>query len=273
LEEEGGERDLILFYSGDNNKLYKTLSSAKCMEKIENKTTKFVDAVKYNVVDSTGMMIESNPLFSAVEVGLVHYTDMASINARIFFTASAYLGVGFLYGKGRDVSRKIFKVTDQTKEWKQHTHDILYTAAFNLVVAVPIYAASQAVAGEEIDMTKVFVGSGLSTVIGALNGSPMGYFVDVVRDLTGMRECKRKSYPVFLKEQTPPVKKLILGGLAAASIGLMTAVYSITPNQSQNSNTLPQNKIQMEKTVVLDASVQNKSLEKLTNAYYYDFMH
>jgi hypothetical protein len=241
------------------------------MEKTKNKTKTLVNVIKNNAVDSTGMMIESNPLFSAVEVGLVHYTDMASINARLFFTASAYLGIGFLYGKGRDASRKLFHVTDQTKEWKQHVHDIGYTAAFNVIAAVPIYAASQAVAGEDIDMTKVFVGSGLSTVIGALNGSPMGYFVDVVRDLTGVRECKRKSYPVFLKEQSSPVKKLVLGGLAAASIGLMATVYSITPDQ--NPGTIPQNGIKTEKTITLDAPVQNNSLDKLTNAYYYDFAH
>jgi hypothetical protein len=141
-----------------------------------------------------------------------------------------------------------------------------------MVAALPIYAASQLVAGEDINVRQVFVGSGLSTAIGAANGYPMSYLVDVVNDLTGTRPCGRKLYPSFFREQNPVTKKFILGGLAAASVGLMAMVYSITP-PGYNVVTPQQDTIKTEKTITLEAPAKDNSLEKLTTAYYYDFQN
>ncbi len=191
---------------------------------------KVIYNLKHNFIDSTALLAESTPVFAAFEVGIAGMSDATSTNARMLAAGIAYAGVGYLFGKGRDLSRKLFKITDLTKERVQHIHDVVYTAAFNLSISPPIYALSQTLAGEDIDLTKIAIGSAAATAFGAVNGSPMGYAVDVFRDLSGVRECNRPSYPKLLKRQSAKVKKGILAGLIGASIGLTGLIYSITPN-------------------------------------------
>lgn len=224
------------------------------------KIKKIIGNLKYHVVDSTSMLAESHPVFSAFEVGIAKMSDTTSINARLLATGIAYAGMGYLFGKGRDLSRKFFKITDQTKEKIQHIHDIAYTAAFNLAIAPPMYAVSQILAKEDIDLRKIVIGSATATVFGAVNGSPMGYAVDVFRDLSGIKECNRPSYPNFLKRQSSKIKKGILTGLIAASIGAMGLIYSLTPDSSRTSKYETPAKI--EKNLSLQEYNQN-SLETL----------
>lgn len=186
---------------------------------------------KFYASDTTAMLTESHPVFTAFEVGVAGMSNAMSINARLIATAVAFGGIGYVYGKGRDFSRKVFKITDETKERKQHFHDIAYTAAFNLVISPPMYIASQLLAGEDLDFKKIAIGTASATAFGAVNGSPMGYSVDAFRDLTGIKECNRKSYPKFIKKQSPGIKKTIATGLVAASIGAMSLIYSANPNK------------------------------------------
>ncbi len=46
--------------------------------------------------------------------------------------------------------------------------------------------------------------------ISIVNGGPMGYAIDIFRDLTVVIEqCDRMSYPDFLKNRNPKTKKAI----------------------------------------------------------------
>ncbi|MDP2908271.1 MAG: hypothetical protein Q8N77_00520 [Nanoarchaeota archaeon] len=194
------------------------------------------EKLKYHIIDSTACLAEASPVFSAFEVGVAGLSDATSINARLLAAGMFYAGFGYLFTKGRDLSRKIFGITDKTKEKIQHAHDAAYAGILTLVTSPPIYAVSQAIAGEDIDLTKIAIGTATATLLGAANGGPVGYAVDVFRDLSGIKECNRTSYPSFLKKQSSKVKKGILAGMIAASIGLMGLVYSLTPDEKHKAS-------------------------------------
>ena len=59
-----------------------------------------------------------------------------SVIARFLSTGLAYSGIGYLYGKGRDLWRKAFRITDKTREKIQTLNDVDYTAVFNLAIFI-----------------------------------------------------------------------------------------------------------------------------------------
>lgn len=77
-------------------------------------------------------------------------------------------------------------------------------------------------------------GTGLSILIGGLNGPAIGYAIDAGRDLAGLEENKRMSYPKFIKRQNNLVKKSIATLAIAGSLGLTAGLYSINPNDNIN---------------------------------------
>ncbi|MBU1111852.1 MAG: L-alanine exporter AlaE [archaeon] len=199
---------------------------------------------KKHVIDTTAMLTESNPAFAAFEVGIAGMSDDVSIKSRFVAAGLAFGGLGLIYARGRDLSRRLFKITDQTSEKKQFIHDSLYNALFSACVAPPIYLASGA-----RDWKEIAIATGCSTVFGAVNGIPQGYAVDVYRDLTGIKDCDRRVYPDYIKRQGLRTKRTLATGLAVASIGLMGLIYTATPN---NNGPL-QEKTAIEQTINYDA--------------------
>jgi len=221
------------------------------------------EKLKGHLADSTAILTESNPFFTAVEVGLAGMSDAMSMNARFLATGLVYGGMGSVFAKGRDLWRKKFNINDETAEKIQHAHDIAYTTALNLVVTPPMYAVSQMLAGEDLDPSKIAIGALTATGLGAANGSIMGYAVDVFRDLTGLRECNRKSYPNIIKRQSSKVKKGIAAGLIAASIGTMAGIYGLTSDDNSNSGYDSQQTILEEQVSTADAGNLEKNLVQL----------
>jgi len=193
------------------------------------------DSLTYHLVDSTALSAESTPIFAAFETGIAGMSDDVSINARLIATGLGYAGVGTALSKGRDLWRKAFNVGDTTKERIQILHDTAYLAAFNLVAAPAIYYAS----GSR-DLEEIAIGTACSIAFGSANGSPVGYAIDTFRDLTGLKECERPSYPNFLKKQSSKVKKLIAAGLVAGTLGLTAGIYGLTHNEKPTSYNAPQ---------------------------------
>jgi len=203
------------------------------------KLNKIKKGLKYHLVDSTAMIVESHPVFAAIEVGIAGMSDAMSINARLLGTAIAFGGVGYIFGKGRDLSKKLFKITNKTKEIVQHVHDVGYAIAFNLALTPPMYTISQLIAGEDLDFNKIAIGAVSASIFGGLNGSPMGYTMDVFRDLTGLKECNRISYPNVMKKQSLKAKKSLAALLVASSIALTAGVYGLTPDKKTDTNQEP----------------------------------
>jgi len=201
---------------------------------------KLSSSIKQHLVDSTAILAESNPLFVALELGVANLSVGASINARLLATATFYGGLGYLFGKGRDISKNHFNITDETSEKIQHLHDSAYGAGFSALLSPPMYALSQKLAGDELDLTKIALATGSAVTLGIINGNPSAYAIDLFRDLSGVKDCNRKLYPKFLKNRTPKVKKAIFVALTAASIGAMAMQYACSNNNQSTNPTLEQ---------------------------------
>jgi hypothetical protein len=197
---------------------------------IYNKSKEFTkNKLKYHLVDSTSLLAESTPFFAAYEKGLAGMSDQLSINARLFAAGLTYLGgMGYVFAKGRDVYRKFLNITDKSKEKVQTLHDGIYTGLFNSVAAPLIYFAC----GSR-DVKEIAIGTGCAIGLGVVNGPLLGYSVDVFRDLTGLGNCERKTYPNFVKKQPSKIKKAIAAGLVAGSLAITSGIYSLIPDKEQ----------------------------------------
>ena len=184
------------------------------------------DNLVYHVVDSTAIWAETTPLYAAFEIWVAGLPEDVSQNARIISVGVMYCGLGFMYGKGRDIWRRVFRINQKTKERTQQLHDLAYTGVYSLILSPPIYLASGANSLKEI-----VAGTALAVVLGAANGPILGYAVDLLRDLTGLRECRRPSYPNTLKNHGKGIKKGIASLLVAGTIGLTALVYALSSNK------------------------------------------
>ncbi|MFC1682124.1 hypothetical protein ACFL0X_00735 [Nanoarchaeota archaeon] len=181
---------------------------------------KISSSLKLHLVDTTAMLSASNPIYSGFEVFFAGMNNMVSINARGIASGLAYLGLGSLFARGRDLSRRLFRVTDRTRERIQYLHDMGYTATMNLLLAPPIYLASG-----ETDIKKIAMGTGIAMAFSTVTGWPMGYAVDNFRDLIGLQESERVSNKI--REQSPSVKKGLAALVTAGSVGLMAGIYAL----------------------------------------------
>src|SRR3989344_3576605 len=192
------------------------------------KLNKIAKNVGYHLADSTAIIAESTPIFAGFEVGIAGMPKEASENARMFAAKLAFCGAGWVYGKGRNLGRKLFHITDYSSEKAQAVYDMAYAAAFNLALSIPVYRFICDVK----DWKQIAIGTGCAATFGAVNGGPLGYAIGAFRDMVGLEECNRKSYPDLIKQRSPLVKKGIAAGLVAALLGLTGLIYSFAPDQS-----------------------------------------
>ncbi|MFH1591741.1 MAG: L-alanine exporter AlaE [Candidatus Woesearchaeota archaeon] len=206
--------------------------------------------LKYHVVDTTALLTSTNPIYSASEVWIAGMSDQVSIDSRLTVAGISYAGMGFAFARGRDLSRRIFKITGETKEKIQVFHDMAFTSAFNLAIAPLIYLSMGA------DLKQAAIG-GLSAAVLSIGMGPiMGYSIDVGRDLTGLGNCERRTYPDLVRRRNPKVKKGLAALLVAASIGLIAGIYSLTPDKQDSQ--IPKTSVAQ----VLENSEQNSLLEQ-----------
>ncbi|HLC57757.1 MAG TPA: L-alanine exporter AlaE [Candidatus Nanoarchaeia archaeon] len=185
--------------------------------------------LEYHLVDSTAMLAESTPVFSAFEVGIAGMSNEVSINSRICVVGLTYLGMGWTYGKGRDIWRRAFNITHESREEIQNLHDAAYAVVCSLLVSFPIYW----LAGET-SFKKIAVGTLCSAAFGMVNGGPIGQAIDGFRDLTGLRENRRKCYPEILRRQSRKLKRVIAIGGIAASLSLTSLIYKISSGDNSH---------------------------------------
>ena len=177
--------------------------------------------VRFHLVDSTALLAESTPVLAAFETGIAGMSVHVSLNARMLAAGLTYFGgTGYIYAKGRDLSRRVFRIQDDTKESRQHFHDSAYLGGFNLIFAPLLYLASGA-----RDAKAIAIGTTTAVAFGLVNGGPMGYVVDVFRDLFGLKECHRSSYPKCLKTQNPTVKMGLFALFTVVAMATTWFVY------------------------------------------------
>jgi hypothetical protein len=200
---------------------------------IKNKSSPLT-SLKTHLVDSTAIMVASTPVFGAFELFIAGMSNENSINSRFLVTGLTYLGLGRVFTKGMDTSRKLFKINKETSEKIKQVHDAAYAVAYNAVMGPIFYY----IAGVR-DINQVAIGTLCGMSLGLVLGSPMGYTVDAYRDFFGLKESER--LPNFIKNQSRKVKLGLAGILAATSFGLTAGLYYIPRASAQTQTSIEQN--------------------------------
>jgi hypothetical protein len=193
---------------------------------------------KNHLSDCVSMISSTTPIFIAFEtnagklLGKVPYLDAKDLNddlslaARMKIFKWSLLGLAYAYMGLNKVSRKVFNVDDKSSEFKQVTHDAIYTIGFNGVVAPLLYYASGA-----RDLGEILAGTAIAMALAVPVGPLMRYSAGVGRDLLGLEKYERKTYPILLRERSNYVKKAVYAGLVGASVGLSELFYSMTDSK------------------------------------------
>ena len=176
------------------------------------------------VTTNIALNTESQPFFALYEVFVVGMSNEISQNSRLMGFVLGFAGLSEVYKRGRELFKKVLRISDKTSELAHIIYDASYCGLFSLAFLPPIYYA----AGSR-DLNEIAAGTGCGIMLGVINGAPAGYALDVFKDLTGLEECKRRSYPEFIKKQNPKIKKVIAAGLVALSIGAMSLIYLLNP--------------------------------------------
>lgn len=210
-------------------------------EKIE--TNK--EELKEHFIDCTAMITASQPFYVALEkiIGACNEDYIIPLNkslqARFWTAAVAYGGMAWVYSKGRKLSRKVFHITEKSKERIQGVHDGLYTMAFSGLTIGLVYLLSQ-----ETDTDKLALISGITAASAIPRGFVIGYFIDTFKDLFNFKKCERPSYPQRIRNLSPRAKKGVLAATIAASLTLIGGMYYLGERfETQNLEQTIQNDI------------------------------
>jgi len=169
---------------------------------------------------------------------LTAMTNERSFNGKIGVAAITYCGIGWAYGRLRQVSRKAFGINDKSKEYIQGIHDWVFTALYSSGVLIGGYTYAN-----EHDWQKIGFALGLSAATQIVRGPLIGYAVDCYEDLLGFKECGRVTYPQAIKNLGKKAKLGVAALGVAASVGLIATIYSLTPSDwSNNPNRLAERK-------------------------------
>jgi len=185
----------------------------------KKKIRKALNIGKNYVVDTTGLFLASTPIYAGMEVFGAGMDVATSLESRLKVALLGYLGMGFVYAKGRDLSRKIFKLKDTSKEWKQTLHDSIYNVAFNFSFAFPVYLSSGA------DLETALKGAGGAVGLGLISGPINGYSIDTFRHLTGTKHSERM--PKIIKGINKKARNFLAAASIVAMVGTTAGVYKI----------------------------------------------
>lgn len=185
------------------------------------------DYLKDNVVVSTAILSVSNPLFAVFELDVAKMSHATSINAKGLAALITYGGMGLVFDKGRDLSRRLFKVNEKSKGITQGIHDSLYSLAYNAVICPPFYY----LCGSR-DIKEIAAGTGIGMAFALGSGWITGISVDTYKDLLGIHKSLRISRKISNAKR--PVKLGLAALLTASSIALTSMVYVLTPDKKDN---------------------------------------
>jgi hypothetical protein len=190
----------------------------------ENNAKSLKHSLRKHLIDSAAISTESNPVFGLFEVFVSSLSIKTSLNARIIGTLTTFMGLGYVISKGRDISAKIFNIERKSEKIKV-LHDFCYAFAFNFLVTPFTYMLSQYMANEPLNIKKALLAGIGASFLGAINGIPLGYSIDIFRDLFGIKTCEREIYKnIHIKKGQ---KKKIGYALILSSTASLAAIYGL----------------------------------------------
>lgn len=196
---------------------------------------KIVNGAKNYLVDTTGLLLASTPIYASMEVFFSQMSSETSLESRIKVAELSILGLGIAYSKGRDLVRSKLNITEETSELKQSLLDSIYNVAVNISVSIPIYLSSGA------NLKQALIGAFGASLLGFVSGPINGWSLDTFRDFAGTVKSKR--LPKKLQNLSSGAKKALAVGLISTTIGSTALIYEIKntcfPNLEINYSNTP----------------------------------
>lgn len=179
------------------------------------------ERIKYeiaeNFADATTMITLTMPINTGIELFGANMTNQVSLNSRAYNLAVTYGGLTRLL-KLRDYTKKKFNM-DEKSSLARCAHDMAYGLTLGPLVKAGIYLAAG-----ETDWKKIGIGvAGTMGIAGAL-AIPLGWMIDVGRDLWNVKESPRT--PKYFKNKSKGFKKAVAAGVFALSISVTAGMYT-----------------------------------------------
>lgn len=198
-------------------------------------TRTILRGARQHLTDSLGCIVVATPLGALFENVMAGMSDEVSLKSRLIAGGLFLGGLGGVFGKGRDLSRKLLHITEETKEIYQQAHDMVYLAGMTAVVNPLIYIGAGA-----RDPKEIAIATASATFVALCSGGLMGYSVDLFRDLTNYETSLR--LPEKIRNAKSSIKQAAAVGIVAASIGAAGTIYALTPDKPKENTNIPQNK-------------------------------
>jgi len=176
-----------------------------------------------HIVDTTSSFASTLPLFVFMENVVLGMPDAVSMKARGTVLLLNYAFMGSVYSRGRDLSRRVFKVTQESLARTQAIHDTGYLMGFCAAMSPALYWFSGASTKENIGATILALAT--APFIGPISG----YSIDAFRDLTGIEPSSR--LPEKVRTLSSRTKALVAAGIIAVSLCLSGSIYYLTPDK------------------------------------------
>ncbi len=186
-------------------------------------------SIKQYLLDNTMSLASVAPIQASFETLLLGMPSDVSIKSRFVGAGISYIGIGWLYVNGRDVSLKYFGIDPKIKGWKRGLHDFLYAAAFSAIVSPGMYLLSGS------NMEDAVNGTGTMIALSLPCGIVSGYAIDAGRELHGLlppKEQPTERLPQAIRSLPKSAKYGLYATALASLIGLSALVYSFAPKKS-----------------------------------------
>ena len=196
--------------------------------------------IQENFVDATSMVTLTMPINTAIETFGADMTNQISLNSRAYNLALAYGGLTRLV-KLRDYTKKKFNV-DKFSGVLRGAHDAAYGVTFGPLAKIGVYLAAG-----ETDWKKIAVGTfGSMVIIGGLS-IPLGWVVDVGRDLWGIKQSVRT--PEYFQNKSSSFKKRIAISALATSLAATGLIYTLNNFRTSGFSTAHKEKQSIEQLI------------------------
>lgn len=181
---------------------------------------KLAEFAKCHLTDVIGGATIGSPLYAYLETqwGGMSYTY--SGYSKISGLTTSLLGLGSVFSRGRDLSRKLFKISNEkglAKSCVRFLHDGIYSTLFAYPSSMLNYTLSGTPSNEKDSSTFN------NMIVASFAGAICSISIDIYRDLMGTEECHY--IPRFIKNQNPKIKRSLATLLTACSAAGTVSFY------------------------------------------------
>jgi hypothetical protein len=176
-----------------------------------------VTTLHRHIVDCAAVTSGLTVIYASIEVLLLKMQPVVSLKARALLVIMAFMGMGSLYARLRDVSLRVTGTMNSSSERVRLVHDLVYTWGFNLVLSPLVYAVAGAT------HTQILLGTATTLLVSIITGPMNGAMIDRFRSWARLPNSGR-----FRMPETPCYGCVL--GVVGMAISYLAVLYGVVAN-------------------------------------------